>query len=81
MPDIKLITENLVDELIPGINRASGIYILTSFVMESGVKLLAPHLKEAALRGAEVKLLAGDYLFVTQREALRALSTKPNPER
>ncbi|QHT59364.1 DEAD/DEAH box helicase family protein [Paenibacillus lycopersici] len=73
MPDIKLITENLVEELIPGIQRASGIYILTSFVMESGVRLLAPHLKEAALRGAEVKLLAGDYLFVTQPEALRAL--------
>ncbi|MUT65718.1 DEAD/DEAH box helicase family protein [Paenibacillus sp. NEAU-GSW1] len=73
MPEIKLITENLVDELIPGIQKASGIYILTSFVMESGVRLLAPHLKEAMNRGAEVKLLAGDYLFVSQPEALRAL--------
>jgi len=73
MPDIKLITENLADELIPGIQQASGIYILTSFVMESGVRILAPHLKDALERGAEVKLLAGDYLFVTQPEALREL--------
>jgi superfamily II DNA or RNA helicase/HKD family nuclease len=71
--NIKLITENLADELIPGIQRATGIYILTSFVMESGVKLLQPHLKQAAERGADIKLLAGDYLFVTQPKALRRL--------
>lgn len=73
MPDIKLITENLADELIPGIKRATGIYILTSFVMESGVRLLQPYLKDAADRGAEIKILAGDYLFVTQPQALRRL--------
>lgn len=73
MPDIKLITENLADELIQGISRASGIYIMTSFVMNSGVKILAPHLEDALARGAEVKLLAGDYLHITQPEALRRL--------
>jgi HKD family nuclease len=30
-------------------------------------------LKEAADRGAEIKVLAGDYLFVTQPQALRLL--------
>lgn len=73
MPDIKLITSNLADELIPGIERATGIYIMTSFVMESGVRLLQPYLKAAAERGAEIKILAGDYLFVTQPQALRRL--------
>ncbi|WP_211748450.1 DEAD/DEAH box helicase family protein [Paenibacillus sp. Marseille-Q4541] len=73
MPDIRLITENLADELIEGIGRASGIYIMTSFVMDSGVKLLAPHLEKAIRRGAEVKLLAGDYLHITQPNALRRL--------
>ncbi len=73
MPDIKLITTNLADELIPGIERASGVYILTSFVMESGVRLLQPYLKAAAERGGEIKILAGDYLFVTQPQALRRL--------
>lgn len=71
--NVKLITENLADELIAGIRHASGIYIMTSFVMLSGVKLLAPYLKEALEREAEVKVLAGDYLFVTQPEGLKAL--------
>lgn len=71
--NVKLITENLADELITGMQNASGIYIMTSFVMQSGVRLLAPHLKRALDHGAEVKMLAGDYLFVTQPEGLRAL--------
>lgn len=74
MPNIKLITRNLANELIPGIRRASGIYILTSFVMDSGARLLEPHLREAAERGAEIRMLAGDYLFITQPQALRRLS-------
>jgi len=73
MPDIKLITENLADELIPGIERAAGIYMMTSFVMKSGVQILAPYLKAAADRGADIKILCGDYLFITQPEGLRAL--------
>lgn len=71
--NVKLITENLADDLITAMRNASGIYIMTSFVMQSGVRLLAPHLKEAVERGTEVKLLAGDYLFVTQPEGLQAL--------
>ncbi|THF84443.1 DEAD/DEAH box helicase family protein [Cohnella fermenti] len=71
--NVKLITENLADELIAGMQNASGIYIMTSFVMQSGVRLLAPHLRRAVERGAEVKVLAGDYLFVTQPEGLQAL--------
>lgn len=71
--NVKLITENLADELIAGMQSASGIYIMTSFVMNSGVRLLAPHLKAAVARGAEVKVLAGDYLFVTQPEGLHVL--------
>lgn len=71
--NVKLITENLADDLITGMQNASVIYIMTSFVMQSGVRLLAPHLKGVIERGAEVKVLAGDYLFVTQPEGLQAL--------
>jgi superfamily II DNA or RNA helicase/HKD family nuclease len=73
MLNIKLITENLADELISGMKHASAIYIMTSFVMQSGVRFLAPHLKSALDHGAEVKVLAGDYLFVTQPEGLQTL--------
>jgi HKD family nuclease len=62
MLNIKLITENLADELISGMKHASAIYIMTSFIMQSGVRFLAPHLKSALDHGAEVKVLAGDYL-------------------
>lgn len=71
--NVRLITENLGDELIVSMQHAAGIYIMTSFIMESGARLLAPHLKAAIDRGAEVKVLAGDYLFVTQPEGLRLL--------
>ncbi|MEK4074931.1 hypothetical protein MHI01_13555 [Paenibacillus sp. FSL M7-0656] len=71
--NVKLITDNLADELIARMQHASGIYIMTSFIMQSGVKLLAPHLKLATERGAEVRMLAGDYLYITQPEGLRAL--------
>lgn len=71
--NVKLITRNLGDELIAGMQHATGIYIMTSFLMQSGVNLLAPHLKKALDRGAEVKMLAGDYLYITQPEGLRKL--------
>lgn len=71
--NVKLITENLADELIAGMQHASDIFIMTSFIMQSGVRLLAPHLKSAIERGTEVKVLAGDYLFITQPEGLQLL--------
>ena len=41
--------------------------------MKSGVQYLKEALKAAAERGAEIKVCTGDYLFVTQPEALRML--------
>jgi len=76
--NVKLITRNLADELIAGMQNATGIYIMTSFLMQSGVNLLAPHLKKALDRGAEVKMLAGDYLYITQPEGLRKLLSIDN---
>lgn len=73
MSGVKLITHHLIHELVREIKQASSIYILTSFVMKSGVRLLEPYLKEALDRNADVKLLAGDYLYITQPDALKAL--------
>jgi len=73
MSGVRLVTENLLAEMVEEIRKSSAIYILASFVMCSGVRLLEQHLKVAIERGAEVKVLAGDYLFVTQPGALRAL--------
>ncbi|MFJ7684626.1 DEAD/DEAH box helicase family protein [Peribacillus butanolivorans] len=71
MSKVQLITSQLGTHLLKQIDSASSICILTSFVMKSGVQYLREALKAAAERGAEIKVCTGDYLFVTQPEALR----------
>ena len=73
MTKIELITDRLINHLRQEINRAHSIYILTSFAMKSGVDILSDLLKQAAERGADIKICTGDYLFITQPEALSAL--------
>ena len=70
----KLITNDLQKETIHFIKHSSTIYLLSAFVMKSGVEILFPYLKAAAERGADIKILTGDYLYVTQPEALNKLS-------
>ncbi|MFC4184369.1 DEAD/DEAH box helicase family protein [Saccharococcus thermophilus] len=73
MSKVEFIQRNLIEKIQKYIETSSTIYILTSFVMKSGVRLLKETLKKAAERGADIKICAGDYLFVTQPEALREM--------
>lgn len=73
MTKVKLITEQLQNHLLPLFSSAKTIYILTSFAMKSGVELLHETLYKAADEGADIKICIGDYLYVTQPEALEAL--------
>ncbi|WP_242705646.1 DEAD/DEAH box helicase family protein [Pontibacillus sp. ALD_SL1] len=73
----KLLTSNLIEDVLHHIQHSSTIYLLSAFVMKSGVKMVLPALKEAAVRGADIKILTGDYLYVTQPEALSLLSELP----
>lgn len=73
MTDLQLITKNLVATLNQLAEEAQEIYILTSFVMRSGVKQILPALEIAARRGADIKLCTGDYLHITQPDALQLL--------
>lgn len=75
MSDVRLITRNLGQHLIEQINAATSICILTSFVMKSGVRVLNDALKAAAERGADIKICTGDYLCITQPDALDLLLT------
>ncbi|MFB4165607.1 DEAD/DEAH box helicase family protein [Alteribacillus sp. JSM 102045] len=78
---VQLITKQLYQKLQPRLAKASSIYLISSFVMRSGVDLLRDSLWEAAVRGADVKVLCGDYLYVTQPEALQELlAVHPNIE-
>ncbi len=76
MPDTRnltLITRNLIDTLRGQLNQAQSAYLLPAFAMQSGVKLLLPALLAAAQRGADIKILTGDYLYITESAALRLL--------
>ncbi|WP_035019846.1 DEAD/DEAH box helicase family protein [Anoxybacillus flavithermus] len=81
MSKVEFIKRHLIEKLNEYIETSSTIYILTSFVMKSGVEVIKEPLRRAAERGVDIKICAGDYLYVTQPEALRELITiHPNIE-
>ncbi|KIQ93819.1 type I restriction enzyme EcoKI subunit R [Anoxybacillus thermarum] len=81
MSKVEFVKSHLIEKLKEHIETSSTIYILTSFVMKSGVDIIKEPLKKAAERGADIKICAGDYLYVTQPEALRELiAIHPNIE-
>ncbi|MFR5731524.1 MAG: hypothetical protein ACLUD2_05780 [Clostridium sp.] len=53
--------------------KADRIDIIVSFLMESGVKMLLEELKKAMKRGAQVRILTGNYLGITQPSALHLI--------
>lgn len=73
MSDVKLITSHLGKDIIEQIDKSSTVYILTAFVMKSGVQFLKEALQKAVYRYADIKICTGDYLFITQPEALEEL--------
>jgi superfamily II DNA or RNA helicase/HKD family nuclease len=73
MNDLRLITNNLIQDLTKLSSDATSIYWVTAFAMKSGVKLVLPSLKKALSRNAELKILVGDYLYITQPQALELL--------
>lgn len=78
---MKLITQNLVQELQTLANEAVHICWITAFAMKSGVQLMLPTLEKAHAAGCEIQLLVGDYLSITQPDALKLLQEKlPNAE-
>lgn len=78
---MKLITSKLVNKLILLSEEAVQISWITAFAMKSGVKLMLDTLKAAHARNAEIQLLVGDYLSITDPEALVLLfEALPNAE-
>ncbi|ANU22013.1 DEAD/DEAH box helicase family protein [Planococcus donghaensis] len=73
MTKLELVTSQLVSHLARLSKEAVEIQWITAFAMKSGVKKIIPFLKEATDRGVSIKLLVGDYLFVTQPDALQLL--------
>lgn len=70
------IDDHLEPHLASAISRADSVRLIVSFVMESGARLLAPELEQAADHGARLRLLTGRYLSVTEPSALYHLMHK-----
>lgn len=68
--------DHLLLYLAQAIARATKIRFNIAFLMESGVRLIAPHLQEACRHGAEIKILTGRYMSVTEPSAIYYLIDK-----
>lgn len=80
MDQISLHTRELYKQLKEDIRSSSTIYILSSFLMHSGVEVIYEDLAFALKNHADVKVLTGDYLYITQPEALHKLLCLPHRE-
>lgn len=65
--------DSLIKHLLPHIDRATHVDVAVSFTMESGIRLLRPHLQDLLDRQGHVRFVTGDYLDVTDPDALRRL--------
>ena len=68
--------DHLYQKLKQSFKTATSIDIIVSFLMESGVKLLLQDLKEALNRGVKIRILTGNYLKITQPQALYLLKSE-----
>lgn len=73
MTKLELVTSELLGHLEKLSKEAKEIHWITAFAMKSGINLILSFLQEAAERKVPIKLLVGDYLFVTQPGALEML--------
>lgn len=63
----------MLADLVQDLRTATEIRIIVSFIMESGVKILRNALLEAREKGADIRILTGTYLGVTEPSALYLL--------
>lgn len=63
-------------QLIRSLKKAERVDIIVSFLMESGVKMLLGELENALKRGAQIRILTGNYLGITQPSALYLIKRK-----
>lgn len=67
--------DHLYYRLKESIAKARKIDIIVAFLMESGVRLLVEDLKDAVDKGTVLRILSGNYLNITQPQALYLLKS------
>jgi HKD family nuclease len=73
MSNIQLITRDLASHLNEKIEEAHTVCVLASFIMKSGVRVIKEALRNAVKNGADITICTGNYLYITQPEALKEL--------
>lgn len=63
----------LIRHLLPHIDNAQSVDLAVSFILESGARLLQPHLQELLHRSGRLRIVTSDYLDVSDPTALRRL--------
>ena len=63
-------TNHLLPKLKESFKKAASIDIIVAFLMESGVKLLKDELAEVVNKNIPIRILTGNYLNITQPQAL-----------
>jgi superfamily II DNA or RNA helicase len=63
----------LLPHLVAQLDHATQVDIAVAFVMESGVRLIEEYLRDVLAREGRVRIVAGDYLGVTEPDALLRL--------
>jgi len=63
----------LLPHILAYIDRAAAADLCVAFVRTGGLVLVQEHLRELLERGGKVRILAGDYLDITEPEALLGL--------
>ncbi|MBC2579162.1 DEAD/DEAH box helicase family protein [Clostridium sp. DJ247] len=64
---------HLLPKLKESFKKATNIDIIVAFLMESGVKLLEAELREVVDKNIPIRILTGNYLNITQPQALYML--------
>lgn len=72
-PLIRGDADPLLPHLRSDLDRAIGADLAIAFILRSGVHLIREHLRDLLRRGGRLRILTGDYLDVTEPEALREL--------
>lgn len=64
----------LLPHFLAHLDRATGADLCVAFVRTSGLDLVIEHLRDLLDRGGKIRLLTGDYLDITEPEALLRLT-------
>jgi superfamily II DNA or RNA helicase/HKD family nuclease len=64
----------LLPHVLAHLDRATGADLCVAFVRTSGLNLVLEHLRDLLDRGGTIRLLTGDYLDITEPEALLRLT-------